>query len=1000
MFVNEQSQHRRAAIDLLTRLSFILAVTIVFLVAGRAAGQEVSGSATVVPNIALTAKVSASSEHDDRYRAENAIDGIVPIGLCKEDHGTAWATRGAENGFMGWFQFEWEKPVDVAEIVYFGRTAQLIEECFKNYEVYVVGSPAPVAAGTLQEVDGPQRITFPKVRARSLKLIFLDSYTSRFNPGASEIAVFAESVTDRQLQQMLHGESRSEREEEMFAALCSGKLGFDELLVIKRHHMALSHVYTYHVEGFIPGGGLYAYKPDPVGGTFRQIVDAGQGEIVDADLSYDGREIVFSWKRGGPQMLVTQFLEADADRSVPEHNYQIWRVNIDGTGLTQLTDLPYNNLNACWLPDGGIAFISDSKPAYAYCWVTTSPVLYRMDRNGKNRKRLSANYLMDFTPAVLDDGRLIFTRWEYVDRPACPIQSLWTISPDGTGLAGYYGNRVISPGTFMEANSIPGTEKVLCLATNHNGDCRGAICMIDPTKGTNAPEAVENLTPEVDMYRVGGVHGNGMNGPYEKPFPIDDRHYLVTKRGVVQIRSYQGDRCSFLFPQEGMGFYSVQPIRTVEVPPAISTVRLDESVKLAEDGSVSGSWATVFVQDVYQGLEPHVGRGEIKRIAVVQEVEKPTFSPFHGRACFGFQFPLVSCGATYAAKQLWGFADVAEDGSACFKVPSEVPIYFMALDAEGRAVQRMRTFTHLMPGEVQSCVGCHADRNQISPHKLGQAPAMLDPQELQRPEWGVKGFSYSEVVQPVWDKYCVECHHAHDQPGGVDLTGDRTDFFNVSYDHLARKGTLGEQNYLAHGVPVDSGNEGRSPFTNWIWTINGSELSIHETTPKYWGSPASKLSEIIASGHPDTEGSPRFAMKPEDRQRVYLWIDLNVPYYPTSSSNHPDRLGCRHMLPEDLQATLAEVAGRRCAVCHAEEVPRAFYTRIENPQHNSFLLAPLAKEAGGTETCGTAVFKSTSDPDYQKLLGTFRPIQALLKASPRADMPSYVMPDCAAQTDP
>ncbi|MBI4585839.1 MAG: hypothetical protein HY717_17660 [Planctomycetes bacterium] len=833
-----------------------------------------------------------------------------------------------------------------------------------------------------------RRAEIKSVSTFPLALAVIIAYTSQFYPGASEIAVFAESPAENQLQRLLYGESRSEGEEKLFADLCSGKLGFSELLVVKRHHMALSHVYTYHVEGFIPGGGLYAYKPDPSGGTLRRIVDAGQGEIIDADLSYDGREIVFSWKRGGPKMLATQFLEADADRSHPENNYQIWRVNIDGTGLTQLTNLPNNNLNACWLPDGGIAFISDSKPAYAYCWVTTSPVLYRMDRDGRNRKRLSANYLMDFTPAVLNDGRLIFTRWEYVDRPACPIQSLWTINPDGTGLAGYYGNRVISPGTFMEANSIPGTQKVLCLATNHNGDCRGAICVLDPSKGANAPEAVENLTPEVDIYRVAGVHGNGLEGLYEKPFPVDDRYWLVTKRGVVQLRSYQGDRVSFLFPQDGMGFYSAQPIRAVETPPVISTVRFDESVKLAEDGSVSGSWATVFVQDVYQGLEPHVARGEIKRIAVVQEVEKPTFSPFNGRACFGFQFPLVSCGATYAAKQLWGFADVADDGSACFKVPSEVPIYFMAMDAEGRAVQRMRTFTHLMPGEVQGCVGCHANRNQISPPNLSGMPSRLTPQELQTPEWGVKGFSYNEVVQPVWDKYCVECHNAYGQPGGVDLTGDITDFFNVSYDILARKGTLGQWDYMAHGVPVDSGKEGRSPFTNWIWTINGSELSIHQVTPKVWGSPASRLSEIIASGHPDAMGNPRFAMPPGDRQRVYLWIDLNVPYYPTASSNHPERLGCRRMLPDDLESTLAEVARRRCADCHAQGVPREFYTRIENPQNNSFLLAPLARRAGGTETCGKAIFKSTADPDYQKILNTFRLIQALLKERPRADMPN------------
>ena len=152
---------------------------------------------------------------------------------------------------------------------------------------------------------------------------------------------------------------------------------------------------------------------------------------------------------------------------------------------------------------------------------------------------------------------------------------------------------------------------------------------------------------------------------------------------------------------------------------------MDRTPELPEDGSVSGAWATVFMQDVYNGLEPHVKRGEIKQIAVVQEVEKSTHTPQNNQrldgpgmrniAVFGFQFPLVSCGATYAPKKVWGFADVEEDGSAAFKVPSEVPIYFLALDGEGRAVQRMRSFTHLMPGEVQGCVGCHADRNSVTP---------------------------------------------------------------------------------------------------------------------------------------------------------------------------------------------------------------------------------------------------------------------------------------------
>jgi hypothetical protein len=555
-------------------------------------------------------------------------------------------------------------------------------------------------------------------------------------------------------------------------------------------------------------------------------------------------------------------------------NYHVFRMTIDGTGLVQLTHGSHNNLDPCWLPDGGIAFISDRKPAYAYCWVTTSPVLYRMERDGSKQRRLSANYLMDFTPSVLNDGRIIYTRWEYVDRAACPIQSLWTINPDGTGLSGFYGNRVISPGTFMDAQPIPNTNSVIATATNHNGPCRGGIVAIDPARGANARAAVRNLTPEIDIYahRIGGgPYGNGMldcgiHGAYEKPFPLDQHHYLVSKGGAVQLRDFDANAVSLLGPRDGMGFYSPQPVRPQTPPPVLRGHLVDRDAVLPEDGSVSGSWATVFMQDVYNGLEPHVKRGEIKQIAVVQEVEKSTHSPFTNKRpdgpgmrtvpVFGFQFPLVSCGATYAAKKVWGTADVSPDGSAAFKVPSEVPIYFLALDAEGRAVQRMRTFTHLMPGEVQGCVGCHADRNAAAPRarpKQRDLSAFSAPQELRPPAWGVKGFSYREVVQGVFDRHCVACHNEREQPGNVDLSGDLTDFFNVSYDVLCRTGTQGEWNWQAHGSPSGAKYDkvrGRSPYVEWIWTINGSETNILELEPRRWGSPASKLAEVLRSGTP------------------------------------------------------------------------------------------------------------------------------------------------------
>ncbi len=985
----------------------VTAIGLMLLGLGAVVPDGRTAAAEPPQNLAVRAEVSASGQFSPQYRPQLAVEGSVPSEF-QPDAGD-WAVRSTDKG---WFELRWKEPVEAAQIVYYARQASPLLECFKDYAVYLDGRSEPAVRGTFEHRRGPQLIAFPKQPVSKVRIEFLSAHPESPNPGAAEIAVYAEALSAAQLAELrIPPEEKTPAAEALRQDLLAGRLGFRDILLVQRKPLTISHVYVYHVEGYRPGGGLYVFTPGEDGGRLKCIFEAGEGMITTADLSYDGREIVFAMRRGGIEASNPVAHIEDISRSSDEaSNFQVFRIGIDGTGLQQLTHGTYNNLDPCWLPDGGIAFISDRKPAYAYCYVVTSPVLYRMDRDGANQKRLSANYLMDFTPSVLNDGRIIYTRWEYVDRAACPIQSLWAINPDGTALSGFYGNRVLSPGTFMDAQPVPGTPRIVATATNHNGSCRGGIVEIDPAKGANAPESVRNLTPEIDIYahRIGGgPYGNGMldsgiRGQYEKPLAIDEHRLLVSKGGAIQIRDFDGNAATILFPQDGLGFYSPQPVRAQTPPPVPVGRTLDRMVQLPEDGSVSGAWATVFLQDVYQGLEPHVQRGEIAQIAVVQEVEKSTHTPQNNRepggpgmrniAVFGFQFPLVSCGATYAPKKVWGFADVAPDGSAAFRVPSEVPIYFLALDTEGRAVQRMRSFTHLMPGEVQGCVGCHADRNSLSPRPVNQFARRIVPQDLQPPAWGVKGFSYAEVVQGVFDRHCVGCHNEREQAGNVDLTGDMTDFFNVSYDVLCRTGTQGEHNWISHGSP--SGAEfdkvrGMSPFVEWIWTINGSETNILEIAPRRWGSPASKLAEILRNGHPDQAGQTRVNVPDEDRRRVYLWMDLNIPYYGTSSSNHPAELGSRRMLPPDLESTLAEVASRRCAACHQAGVPRKFYTRVLEPEKNSFLLAPLAAAAGGTQRCGRPVFASADDPDYQKIVQTFAPLRTLLRQRPRADMPEF-----------
>ncbi len=642
------------------------AIRLFFLLSAAAAHPGLNAAAEVPKSLAVAARVSASSQFNDEYAANKAATGVIPSDL--QPTGGDWAVRGTQNG---WFELQWGQPVEAAQIVYYARTTSPLLEVFKDYAVYLNGEPKPVVQGTLEHRRGPQKIALPKQRVTRVRIEFLSSHPEAQNPGAAEIAVYGVPITDAELDALsIPPEEKTPQALTLRKDLIAGRFGFRDILLVKRKPLDISHVYVYHVEGYRPGGGLYVFTPDESGGQLKCIFDAGQGMITTADLSYDGQEIVFALRRGGHVASNPMAHIEDISRYPDEaSNYHLFRINIDGSGLVQLTHGAHNNLDPCWLPDGGIAFMSDRKPAYAYCWVTTSPVLYRMERDGSKQQRLSANYLMDFTPSVLNSGRIIYTRWEYVDRPACPIQSLWTINPDGTGLAGFYGNRVLSPGTFMDAQPIPNTNCVLATATNHNGPCRGGIVAIDPTRARNAREAVRNLTPEIDIYahRVGGgPYGNGMldcgiHGAYEKPLAIDEHRFLVSKGGVVQIRDFDAHAASLLGTRDGMGFYSPQPVREQTTPPVLRGNVMDRDAELPEDGSVSGNWATVYMQDVYNGLEPHVKRGEIKQIAVVQEVEKSTHSPFTNKRpdglgmravpVFGFQFPLVSCGATYAPEE-------------------------------------------------------------------------------------------------------------------------------------------------------------------------------------------------------------------------------------------------------------------------------------------------------------------------------------------------------------
>ena len=175
-------------------------------------------------------------------------------------------------------------------------------------------------------------------------------------------------------------------------------------------------------------------------GRLTVLLDDPSGGVRDPQVSYDGTKILFAYRKGGTP------------------NYLLYEIQADGSGLRQLTDGPWDDIEPTYLPDGGILFCSSRCRRWVNCWPTPVAVLHRCDADGRNIRAVSSNNQHDNTPWVLPDGRVLYTRWEYVDRSEVSFHHLWTANPDGTGQTVFFGN--MHPGIAMlDAKPIPGTRQ-------------------------------------------------------------------------------------------------------------------------------------------------------------------------------------------------------------------------------------------------------------------------------------------------------------------------------------------------------------------------------------------------------------------------------------------------------------------------------------------------------------------------------------------------------------
>jgi len=637
---------------------------------------------------------------------------------------------------------------------------------------------------------------------------------------------------------------------------------------VKRHPIKPSfYAYTegqsdaQHERHFIPGSKLCLLRIGNAECEVEDLIDDPGGVIRDLDVSYDGTRLLFSWKK--------------SDR---EDDYHLYEMEVASRKIRQLTfGLGVADYEGIYLPGGDIMFSSSRCVQTVDCWWTEVSNMYKCDKDGKSLRRLGFDQVHTVHPSVLNNGAVVYTRWDYNDRGQIYPQALFQMNPDGTGQTEYYGNNSFFPTVTNHARAIPGSDKLVAVLHGHHTWQAGKLAIIDRSKGTQEASGVQLIAPVRETKAVKqDKYGQGAD-LFRHPYPISETEFIVAYTADGDARNTNSPFGLYWFDVDGnRELLTLDPHISCNNPIPLKKRTMPHVRPTLVD--YTKDYGTYFVQDIYvgPGLEG-VARGTIKSLRVVALEFRAAgvgSNRSNGEAGGALISTPVSIGnGSWDVKKILGTAKVHEDGSAMFRVPASTPVYFQAVDGQGCVVQSMRSWSTLMPGEVFGCVGCHEDKQSTPVVQKRTLASMAGAQEL-TPFYGpARGFSFKKEVQPILDKHCVECH-AFDSKDREKM--DETEAFSLKGDEFednvsGRNWTVSYLRLTGATSPDGKfnnlGRDGR-PVLNWI----SSQSRPSMLPPYHRGSSQSGMIRQLRNNHGKVE------LSTEEMDKLCAWIDLGVPF--------------------------------------------------------------------------------------------------------------------------
>lgn len=584
--------------------------------------------------------------------------------------------------------------------------------------------------------------------------------------------------------------------------------------------------------------------------TKRTIYKPANGEgIADVQLHWNADRLLFT---SSLPVKLPSGKEYDA--------WHIFEVNTDGSGFHRVTsiedpDLEYSD--PCYLPDGKILLTTNigynGIPCEHGLHTIQNLALFNPANNAL--RKISFDQDGNWSPTVLSNGRIMYTRWEYTDLTHYFSRFVMHANPDGTETKALYGSGSYWPNSIYDMQQLPGKgNQFIGIVTGHHGVSRsGRLFIFDPAKGRKEEKGVvqelpykdKKTVPEIKDYLVDGVWPQ-----FSRPYPLNDKYFLVAAKlhkgglwGIYLVDVH--DNLTLIAESEGDGYITPVPMKKRPVPPIIP-----EKIKPGDKE------ATVFIQDIYEGEGLQgVPVGTVKKLRVFTYEYAYLSSPS--------DFDAQGIQSGWDIKRELGTVEVEDDGSALFKVPANTPISLQPLDDKGRAIQWMRSWFTPMPGEIVSCVGCHEDQNSL-PLPRRMKASQMEPRRLTPPEGGIRPFTFDYEIQPILDRYCISCHDG--SKSNLYLKGDSSELY--------KRGVVTK---LRRYYPKSYLN-----LHPYVYR-QGPEADIYVLRPYEYHASNSELIRMLEKGHHGVQ------MEEKDLATLYKWIDLNAPYSGSFEIWHPYR---------------------------------------------------------------------------------------------------------------